>query len=259
MIVLPLQPVYAWLLVFLRVGLILSLMPLFGENFAPLRVRILFAAAISLALTPAVPVSGAMFPGTVEGVVALILREALLGFGVALCGSIMFAVVQASGQIAGEQMGFGMVNSIDPTEAREISVVSELQYVLGAALFFCSGMHRPFLRLIAWSFSALPPGQAAINASVVALIMKLGGVMFALTLGFAMPIIAIVFVINVALGMIGRAVPQVNVFMESFPLRIIAGLSVMMVILGELSQGWVSMFGDMEKAMAQVIRLMQGS
>jgi flagellar biosynthetic protein FliR len=243
----------------MRAGLILGFFPVIGERFVPVRVRIVLSGVIALALMPVVNVGASSFPQSGAATMALIGQEALLAFGIALIGRIMFATMQFAGQIAGEQMGFGLVNAIDPTGSSQISVVAELQYLMAILLFFAMNLHHPILRLIAWSFEVLPPGTAVATASASALMLDLGGVMFSLAVGFAMPIIVVVFAINLGLGMIGRAVPQINVFMESFPLRIIAGVAVTMLIIGTLGELWIEMCGEMERSMGHLVRLMQGS
>ena len=124
MITLPLLPAYVWFLVFLRAGLVLTFFPLIGEAFVRVRVRIILAGAIAFAIAPVVPVTAAMFPPALPQFIRLVASEAFLGFGIGLIGKVMFAIVQYSGQIAGEQMGFGIINAIDPTGAHQISVTS---------------------------------------------------------------------------------------------------------------------------------------
>jgi flagellar biosynthetic protein FliR len=259
MIILPLAPILAWLLVFTRVGMILALFPVIGERFVPVRVRIVLAAMIAMTLSPIAGVDSSLFPDSTAGIVTLLARELILAMGVGLIGRIMFAIVQFAGQIAGEQMGFGLVNAIDPTGSNQISVVAELQYLMAILLFFATDLHHPILRMLAWSLEQIPPGAAVVTTPAVELLMDLGGVMFSLAVGFAMPVIVVVFAINIGLGMVARAVPQINVFMESFPLRIIAGLALTMMILGALGRLWLEMFGDMERAMGHLILLMKGS
>ena len=147
----------------------------------------------------------------------------MLGFGVGLVGKILFAAVQFSGQLAGEQMGFGLVNAIDPTGSHQISVVAEMMYLASILVFLLGNFHHGFLRVILSSYSVLPPGGAIVTEGLNAFMKGMGSALFSFSLQFAMPVIVIVFAVNVGLGMIARAVPQVNVFMESFPLRIFGG------------------------------------
>ncbi|HOE96548.1 MAG TPA: flagellar biosynthetic protein FliR [Candidatus Sumerlaeota bacterium] len=258
MISIPLAPIYVGMLIFLRVGLVFLFFPLFGERFVPVRVRLLLGLATAIVLTPVAPVAVAAFPVTPWEFVQLVLMEALLAFGVGIIGRVLFGVVQFSGQIAGEQMGFGLVNAIDPTGAQQISVVAELQYVLAILVFLAAELHHVFIGAIARSFEVLPPGGAVLNAGVVDFVMRLGHVLFLLSVQFAMPVIIIIFCINVALGMVARAVPQINVFMESFPLRIIAGVSMMMIMLSVSVGLWLGMFGDMEGMIGELMGLMRG-
>jgi flagellar biosynthetic protein FliR len=258
MITIPLSPLYVWFLVFLRSGFVLAFFPLVGERFVPLRVRVILAAAIAAALAPVAPFGPEAFPHDMAGLVSLIACEALLGFGIGLIGRILFAIVQFSGQVAGEQMGFGLINAIDPTGSHQISVIAELQYLLAILIFLSTDLHHTFLIVLTQSFTALPPGGATLTPGVADFMMRLGSILFSLSLRFAMPVIVIIFAINVALGLIARAVPQVNVFLESFPLRIIAGVSVMMVSLGITVALWQNMFGDLQAMMTTLVRLMAG-
>src|SRR4051794_24180439 len=111
----PLGPFFVFTMIFMRCAFVLGFFPLIGESFVPVRIRILLAAVIAFALTPVAPVTAAQFPQTIGGIVMLILSEALFGFAVGFVGRVMFAIIQFAGQIAGEQMGFGLVNAIDPT------------------------------------------------------------------------------------------------------------------------------------------------
>lgn len=258
MITIPLEPFYAWALVFLRTSFIIGFFPLFGEKFVPLRVRILMAAVVAIALTPVAPVTSAMFPSTVSGFLMLVFTEAMLGFGLGLIARVMFAIVQFSGQIAGEQMGFGIVNAIDPTGAHQISVIAEMLYVLSILVFLTSDMHHVFLAGISASFAILPPGEAALTADVAAFMVDLGTVLFSMSLQLAMPVIIIIFSINVSLGLIARGVPQINVFLESFPLRIIAGVSVVMLSLGFTASLWSNLFSQLDSMFTRLIGLMAG-
>lgn len=258
MIQIPLQPFYVWCLVFLRTICLLSFFPLFGQDFIPVRIRIILAAVTALALAPVAPVTAAMFPGTLPGLAQLTLTEMALGFGVGLIGKILFAIVQFSGQLMGEQMGFGIINAIDPTGSRQVAVISEMLYLLSILVFMAADMHHVLLLTLARSFEILPPGGVRVTAGVASYMMGLGSAMFDLSLRFAMPVVLIVFVINVALGMIARGVPQINVFMESFPLRIIAGAGVLMLTLGFMVTLWERMFEGMDGMVGTLIRLMKG-
>ena len=258
MIQVPLAPFYVWSLVFIRAGFIMGFFPIIGERFVPLRIRVLTAAVLAIAITPVVPFNASAFPSDPLAFVLLVLTEALLGFGIGMIGRILFGVIQFAGQMAGEQMGFGLVNAIDPTGSHQISVVAEMQYVLSILVFLSADLHHGFIHVIGASYEALPPGGASATPGVAEFMMGLGSVLFSFSLQLAMPIILIVFAINVGLGMIARGVPQINVFLESFPLRIIAGVAVLMLSLGFTMGLWLNMAEGIDGWMSDLIGRMRG-
>jgi flagellar biosynthetic protein FliR len=253
----PLEPVLVWIMVFLRTGFLLAFFPLFGDGFVPLRIRVVLAAVLALVLAPVVPVAASAFPSSTPAMIAMAGSEALLGMCVGFVGRGLFAVVQFAGQIGGEQMGFGIVNSIDPGGMHQIAVVAEMQYLLSILVFLTAGLHHIFIAGLAASFDVLEPGQAVLTAGAANFFVDFGRTIFALTLQFAMPVILVVFIVNLAMAMIGRAVPQINVFLESFPLKIIAGTFVLIATLGLMVQLWLTMFGSMESRLADLFLFMR--
>lgn len=252
----PLAPFFVWIMVFMRVALVFAMFPLISERFVPVRIRILIAAMISLAITPVAPFDASLFPLTGGGMARLVACEALLAFSVGFIGRAMFAIIQFAGQIAGQQMGFGLINSIDPTGSNQVSVIAEMQYVLAVLIFFLADLHHIFLSVAIGSFEVLPPGAARLTPELSGHMMELGRMLFSLALQFAMPVIAVIVALDVALGLIARAVPQLNVLFESFPIRIIGGLSITMLSLGFTVTMWEHMFDNMQHMIIDVIGLM---
>lgn len=253
MIQVPLDPFFVFLMILLRSAFVLGFFPLIGEQFVPMRVRLMLAFVISMALMPVAPVSAALWPTTIGGMVLHVLSEATLGFAIGFVGRILFAIIQFAGQIAGEQMGFGLVNAIDPS-SHQNSIIAEMQYMMAILIFMLAGIHHVFILALARSFEAIAPGTAGLSGGVTDIMMTLGAQVFSLSLQFAMPVIIVVFAINIALGMVARAVPQINVFMESFPLRIIGGMAVMLLSFGYIVEMWEHMFGSLDNTLANLLK-----
>ena len=258
MISIPLEPFYVWMMVFLRVGFVLFFFPVFGERFVPVRIRLVLAMVIAVALVPVSGLSVSDMPTSSSGLAIMVVSEALLGFSIGFVGRILFAIMQYAGQVAGEQMGFGMVNTLDPTGSHQISVIAELLYILSVLIFLATDMHHVFLRAIAHSWQQLPPGGAAFSAGLTGYMMQLGAVMFDFAVRLAMPVILLVFAVYISLGMIAKAVPQFNVFLESFPLRIMAGMAVLMVSLGFTMTVWGNLCGRMDHMILRVLEIFAG-
>lgn len=258
MISVPLDPFLVWLMVFLRTAFLFGFFPIFGDGFVMLRVRLLLASLIAMVLTPVVEVDAASFPETMPAMIMMIGSEAMLGFAFGLVGKIMFAVIQFSGQIAGQQMGFGLINTLNPSSARQISVVAEMQYLLSVLVFLISDFHHLLISVLAVSFQVLAPGQAAFNSGVAEYFLQMGVTLFDLAVRFSMPVVIVVFAVNMGMAMIGRAVPQVNIFLESFPIRIMAGLVVIIASLGLLVRLWLQMFETLGPSLGELLRLLSG-
>ncbi len=258
MISIPLDPFLIWLMVFLRISFLFVFFPLFGDGFVPLRIRILLSAVMALMLTPVVPFGADLFPQSQGAMIGMVASEALLGMVVAMVGRGLFAVVQFSGQLAGEQMGFGIVNTLVPSGGQQVSVVAELQYLLSVMIFLAVGIHHIVIAVIVTSFGILAPGAAVMTSDVGDFFVSFGQAIFALSLQLAMPVIVVVFAINMAMAMIGRAVPQVNVFLESFPLRIIGGLLTILASLGILVRLWIEMFGSVDSLLSRLLTFLAG-
>jgi flagellar biosynthetic protein FliR len=250
------EPVYVWLMVFIRTAFILGFFPIFGEGFAPIRVRVMISLIVSLALAPVAPIDAADFPATAPAMAVFCASEALLGFSLGFVGKILFAIVRCAGQLGGAQMGFGIVNAIDPTGRPQISVVADAQHLLSMLIFLATDAHHVLFSALAASFEMLDPGSAAASAGLGAYFAQMGRTLFSLALQFAMPVIIVVFAIDVAMAMLGRAVPQIDVFIESFPPRIVGGLLVTIAALTALAGMWANMFEALGPMLADSIRLM---
>ena len=232
---LPMEPVLTFLLVFVRVTLFLSLLPVFGESFTPVRARVLLGLAVAMVLTPVVRLDLAVFPSSVLDFALLMVPEAFLGLLIGMVGRLMFAAVQFAGTVIGEQVGFGMANVVDPGQA-QVPVVGQLLYVFALLLFFAvRGDHAFFLALES-SFRVAPPGGVHVPAGVGAFFVGQATQMFIVAVQISLPILAVTFVVNVGMAMLAKGVPQLNVFMESFPIRIVAGLFVLGAVAGLIAR-----------------------
>lgn len=216
-----------FLFVFVRVGAILLLAPVFGSNEMPINVRLALVLIFSLVLlpiveVPAVPLLQSAF-ALVPALVAELLIGAILGFTVRL----LFAAVQLGGEIAGFQMGLAIANVIDPLTQREVSVLSQAKNVLAMLLFVTLNIHYWFIYALVRSFQLVPPFGLSLSEPLMEALVRLSGAMFLIALHLAAPLIAVLLFTTVALGLLAKTVPQINVFIMSMSLNIAVGLLVL--------------------------------
>ena len=258
MFTLPIEPLLIFIVVLVRVLFFFGFMPVWGEVFLPLRFRMLFSTAVAFVFTPLLIQTHLMHvPQTFSGLLVLILPEALLGMAFGLVARLVYATFQFAGQIIGEQIGFGMAQMLDPSQTGQLPVLAQLMYLFGLLLFFSSNGHYVFFTALAHSFEQAPPGFVGYSIGLNDFFNARAADMFLCAVQLSMPIVAVVFVTNAALAMVAKAVPQINVFMESFPVRIFVGFLLLMSILGLMARFMLWMLDKMGKDLDGLLGIMK--
>lgn len=224
----------AFLLLFVRVTTLLLVAPLFGNRVIPVKIRILVGLALSVALLPVVPPLSTPDEADTLGLALLVAREVLLGLLLGLVASIGFFGVLFAGQIVGIQMGFGIVNVIDPQSDTQVAVTAEFQNLLFLLVFLTLDGHHLVIDTLAKSLGRIPLGAFTLSADAIEIAARETAGVFSTALRVGGPIVAFLFVTSVALGIIARTAPQLNVFNLGFPVQIVGGLVVLLFVLPSL-------------------------
>ena len=223
-------------LVLVRVAFFVGFLPILGSRLVPLTVKAATALVLALILTP-LALGRAEVPQDVWAFFLAAAPEALLGMALAFFVRLVFAGIQFGGQLLGFQMGFGVANVIDPATGVQAPVLSQLAYLLALLLFLLFDMHHFFLWGLGESFKVLPLGALRVEPSLFDFLARQGGVVFSLGLKIMAPALAILLLVQIALGIVTRFVPQINVMIVSFPLTIGVGLfffGLTLQILGDI-------------------------
>lgn len=209
--------------------------PVFGGIGVPAALRIGLAAFTAAVL--AGPVGsiapwpqGAILQGTPWGYL-LIAGELLLGAAMGFIVLLFFSAVQIAGQLMDIPLGFGMVNVLDPQTGDHVPVLGQFQFALAMLIFFTVNGHHWLLRAMAESYRLIPVGSAAVTEFHVDAIVAAFSHVFILGARLALPLVAAAFLTDVALAIVSRAVPQINVFITGFPLKVMAGMFVLSIVL----------------------------
>lgn len=229
-----------FLLVSGRIGGVLLGLPMFAGRFLPLMWRvglvISLGALITMSLGPEVgSVADEMLLWSLAGE---ILAGALMGLFILL----VFAAIQVAGQMIDVQMGFGIVNVVDPHWDQPVPLVGGFLHFFTILLFILAEGHHQVLRTLAWSFSVVPPGLASVGDLAVWGLMELAGWMFASALRLSLPVVGALFLVNLALGVLGRTMPQMNILVVGLPLKIIIGFIVLAAVIPFYGPAIIRMF-----------------
>lgn len=232
-----------FLFALMRVSLIVFLMPFFGGQTVPAPVKAAICLTLTIALWPRLPLVGAQMPGHPFALAVMLGAELVLGLILGLAVRFLFAAIQTGGQLIGFQMGFAMVNVVDPDSGAAEAVTAHFLYMVSLLTFLSFNGHLHLLSGLMQSFDLLPPGSILISARLATHIFALSGQIFVLAIQIGAPVIAAILLVDLALALISRASPQMNVLIIGFPVKISVGflfLGIIFEIISLHMEGFVS-------------------
>ncbi len=213
-----------YLLVFARFSIVLFMVPIFGSRMLPNIVKAALAMVLSLLLYSVLPVDASMFPDTVIETGLLICFEVMIGLMIGTCVRLFFGAVQLAGQVIGFQMGFSMINVVDPQSGANVSIMEQIGYWVCLLVFMLFNGHHILLLSVIESFQLVPPGGLLLQRQLIDTLFDQGTALFILAVKIGAPIIAALLFTSVAFGLIGKFAPQMNIMIVAFPLKIFMGL-----------------------------------
>jgi flagellar biosynthesis protein FliR len=202
--------------------------PLFGNVSIPARVKIVLGGLLAMVIAPTVPALPAMDPMSLAGLLILT-QQLVIGAAMGFAMRVVFAAVEMAGEICGMTMGLGFASFFDPQSQGHSSAISQFLSLLLLMIYLATNLHLVLLSTLADSFQTMPIAATPIGISGFHHIAAWGGRIFSAGVQLSLPIVAALLVTNVALGILTRAAPQLNLFAIGFPVTI--GVGFMMITL----------------------------
>lgn len=235
---LPISAVVAFLLTAVRVAGVFVFVPIPGLKNTVDPARVILILGITFALFPVWPhppadPSAGLF-------VMWILSEAALGIGIGLTVSFAIEAFVVGAQIIGLQAGYSFASTVDPATQADSTVLVSLMQTFAAILFFASGLDREVLRIFARSLTAFPPGTFALSMPAARVVLQAGSIMFTTGLRLALPIMAVMVMVDVSIALLGRVNTQLHLLTISFPVKMLLGVGLlawMAVLLPAMLRG----------------------
>jgi flagellar biosynthetic protein FliR len=215
-----------YFLIFVRILSIFYITPIFGSRNFPNMGRIGLSLFIALVIFPVLPLNRDL-PREVIPYIILVCREVILGVLFGLVAILILIALQLAGHLIDIQMGYALVNILDPISGIQASVVGQILYIIGILVFLLVNGHHLIITALYNSFLLIPVGEFSYSLKSAWAMSKFGSEIFSIAVKIAMPVVAVLFVIEVGMGFVARTVPQINVFLVGFPLRIALGLLFM--------------------------------
>jgi flagellar biosynthesis protein FliR len=241
-----------FLLIVVRVSTMLFVFPVFSAKQIPVLVRIGLAFLIGFILYRAVPPM-APLPDFGALVVAVV-SQVVLGLIVGFVAYLVFMGIQFAGEILDIQIGFAVANILSPQTQQQVTVIGELELTLATLIFLASDSHLLMLQGIGGSFHLLPLPYINLDPGVAGSVLTFLQQAFLIVLKIGAPAAVALFITNLALGLLARVAPQMNVFVVGLPLQIGVGLLMMAVSVPLLGYAAPQLFQQTAQDMDTVMR-----
>jgi flagellar biosynthetic protein FliR len=236
------QQVFAAGLIFARLGAIIMLIPAIGESFIPPRIRLAFALALALMMWSLVGGKVPPVPADAGGLAGAVLKEVLIGLMIGAVLRIFMTSLASAGEFVSLQTTLSFAQTANPMEAQPSATLGTFLGLIGMVLIVTTDLHHLFIGAIVRSYELFPfarpiPVQDAGQLAIQTLSRS-----FALGLQLAAPVVVFSLVFNVATGLVGRVMPQFQIFFVAAPLNILLGLSIFALSLGVIGMVWVDRY-----------------
>ena len=227
---LPVPLVYAFLLVLARVAGVFVFVPLPGmQNRASEMSRIALAVVVTVALFAQWPTINAEHLG-IGQLAGWIVVEATLGIAVGLAVSFLIEGIVMAAQLIGLQAGYAYAAVVDPNTQADAGVLMVFAQLTGGMLFFAMGLDREIVRIFARSLETIPPGAFQLTRPMAEQILGLGAGVFTMGLRLALPAVALLALVDIALALLGRINAQLQLITLAFPVKMLAALVLIAAI-----------------------------
>ncbi len=251
----------AWLAAFLfpmaRVFGLMATAPIYNNAALPTTTRLIVGLAVTFALVPILPPMPAIPAGSWLSL-ALLAKETLIGVMMGFTLRLAFVTVDTAGELIGLQMGLSFAVVYDPQNAGQTPVLSEFLGLITSLIFLALNGHLMILSGLVESFRLLPVSPEVMHAAGIASLLRWAGVIFASGLLLSLPLIAALLIANIALGVLSRIAPSLNLFAIGFPVTMVVGYVVLMFSLPFLGGVLSHLFEQGFTALEQVLKASAG-
>jgi flagellar biosynthesis protein FliR len=240
--------IFAVMLVFCRTGSALMLLPGFGDLYVPQRYRLILALLLAALVATALGTHLPAAPGNVEGLARLVGGEILIGLFLGTIGRIILGALDTAGMIVSFQLGLSAAQIFNPAAAQQGAITGAFMTVLGVLIIFLTNTHHLLLRALVGSYDLFAPGGFPIIGDLSDTVAHVVAASFRLAVELSAPVIVLGTVFFVAMGLLSRLMPQLQIFFVILPIQIVGGLLVfgltLYAVMSWFLGGFTEIFGQ---------------
>ena len=232
--------VFLLILLFVRVGVAIMIMPGIGDGFVPMRIRLIFSVGLCLVILPALrPILPASVPNPPE-FFTMIITEALLGFFIGMVGRILAMALDTAGQIISIQSSLSSAQLFNPSLQSQGSAIGTFLMLSGILLLMVTDMHHMMLAGIVNSYESFPVGDVLDTRSMLDVMLRAVATAFRVGFQISAPLLLVITVLYVGMAVLNRLMPNLQVFMLAMPLQILVSLIIVAGISGFALTYWLN-------------------
>jgi flagellar biosynthetic protein FliR len=221
-----------FLLIMMRMNAMIMLAPFFSSDVIPFRIKAVISFLITLVIFPVVAARGYHIPNDMGAYFLLVLQEVSIGLFLGFLISVIFAAFQLSGQYLAVQVGFGINEVLDPIGQVSVPLEGQFKNLIGLLVLLAMNGHHLMIQGVYRSYELAPimsVNKVFLGGLLKYVLYTFTG-MFVVALKIALPVVAVVFLVEVSLGVLARVAPQMNIMMLGFPFKIVISFVVMVVV-----------------------------
>lgn len=239
---------------FVRISAMMMAAPVFGARMMSVRIRIIMAVTISVLAAPMLPAVPAVDFISLAAA-GILFHQILIGVSMGFIVQMVFQSLVIAGEAIANSMGLGFARMVDPANGVQVPVISQFFMVMATLLFVIMNGHLMLIQLVIRSFEIIPVASTGLSLPGIRAVVNWGGQMFIGGLMIALPAVTALLVVNVAMGVITRAAPQLNIFAVGFPLMILLGFVFLMATLPSVFSLFAQMLMDSFESIVNILSL----
>ena len=246
--------VIVYFILLVRIATMVVTVPFLGFEAVPAQVKAAISFLLTLLLYSVIDKSQLKIPLDMLPFIIMIINEVLIGLVIGFVMGILFAGVRMAGTLIGLDMGFAIVNVLDPQSGEQVSIISQFKYIVALLLFVSFDGHHFVLRILKLSYESSPITGDNFSPAVISEILTMSGKIFIIGLKLAATALAALFLTSVVMGFLARMVPQMNIFIVGFPLKISVGFIMLIISMPFFLYMFEKLYHIFQR---DVIRIMQ--
>jgi flagellar biosynthetic protein FliR len=246
-----------WILVLIRVSVMVFLLPLLTTEEVPTRFKAGLSFFLSIVLFPLLPATAISMPGNIFEYVLMGLKEVYIGAVMGFASTFIFAGLRFAGSWIDSETGFNMTQIMNPVVGEEDTALTHLIFILFILMLLSTGAYAFYLQALAESFRIIPlTGAHMASNDLLAVFARLTTESFLLGMKVAAPVVATLFISSIALAIIARIMPQMNVWMVGMPMKLALGMMTLVFALPLMWQAFLKQQNALHVYWIGIMRLM---